>query len=44
MGLDLYVGRHFNVSLTSQASFAGGLSSIDTWVGVGFTFGGPRKK
>ena len=44
VGLDLYLGRHFNFSLTSQASFAGGHSSIDTWVGVGFTFGGPGKK
>jgi hypothetical protein len=44
VGLDLYVGRHFNVSLTSQGSFAGGLSQIDTWVGLGWTFGGPKTK
>ena len=44
VGLDVYVGRHFNVSLTSQGSFAAGLSSIDTWVGIGWTFGTSKGK
>jgi hypothetical protein len=44
LGVDFYVGRNFNVSVTSQGNFAGGLTSIDTWVGVGWTFGGSGKR
>ena len=43
VGLDLYIGRRFSAGLNSQASLAGGQSSVDTWISVGWTFGGRDK-
>jgi hypothetical protein len=44
VGLDVYIGRNFSVNVTTQGSFADSLHSIDAWVGVGWTFGGPKRK
>jgi hypothetical protein len=42
-GVDLYLGRKLSLSLDSQASLAGDRWSIDTWVSIGWTFGGRRR-
>jgi caspase domain-containing protein len=43
VGLDAYAGRHFTFGLKTQISAAGGNSTVDTWVSLGWTFGGRGK-
>jgi hypothetical protein len=43
LGADFYIGRHFSVGVKSQASFTSSRNHLDTWVNLGWTFGGPRK-
>jgi hypothetical protein len=40
VGLDVYLGRKLSLSLDSQATIVDDDSSIDTWVSLGWTFGG----
>jgi hypothetical protein len=43
LGADFYIGRHFSVGVKSQASFTSSRNRLDTWVNLGWTFGGSRK-
>ena len=40
VGIDVYLGRKLSLSLDTQASIVDDVSSIDTWVSLGWTFGG----
>jgi hypothetical protein len=40
VGIDVYLGRKLSLGLDSQASIVGHGTGIDTWVSLGWTFGG----
>jgi Caspase domain len=40
VGIDVYVGRNFSLSLDSRASIVDEATDISTWVSLGWTFGG----
>jgi hypothetical protein len=43
-GADIYIGRNFSVSLSGQGGYAGGWTNFNTWLSLGWTFGGSKKK